>query len=360
MESNKSSLLNKLTVVVPTYCRQKYILRQLNYWEKLPVKLIILDGSPKALAIENLQNLRKNFHYIHSPTSIENRLVESLDYVSSEFVVLLSDDEFFLPSALESCVLFLEENIEYSCCKGQAIGFDIKSHQLLGRKVYPDLLNYSIGSENPTQRAYDHMLNYEIASLWSVQRLIVYGACVKAVSHFFPYSSAGIVEMQFSLVTAFHGKVKVINELMWLRSFENSNIWWSEGNVHLKKWWCEKSYSDEHQNFLSSIVFALSFVNLKSISVSDVKKAFLAYVGYCDDRISVIKVFKNLFHKLFKILLPNYLLLFLTKKLNLSGNQVLEFQSFDEVSKNIMTKGVKIDFRQLEIIKKCIVNFHEN
>jgi len=80
MESNKSSLLNKLTIVVPTYCRQKYVLRQLNYWEKLPVKLLILDESPKSLGIENLQDSRKNFHFVHSPTSIENKLIISLGY----------------------------------------------------------------------------------------------------------------------------------------------------------------------------------------------------------------------------------------------------------------------------------------
>ena len=274
MESNKSSLLKKLTIVVPTYCRQKFILRQLNYWEKLPVKLLILDGSPKALEIENLQNSKKNFLYIHNPTSIENRLIDSLDYITTEFVVLLSDDEFFLPSALENCVLFLEKNTDYSSCKGQAIGFDMKSHKLLGMIAYPGLLNYTIGSENPAQRACEHMLNYEMASLWSVQRLFVYSACVKAVSHFFPYSSAGIVEIQFSLVTAFLGKIKVINELMWLRSFENSNIWWKEGNLHVKKWWFEKSYSHEHQNFLSSILFGLSFGNLENIMNPISKKLF--------------------------------------------------------------------------------------
>ena len=36
------------------------------------------------------------------------------DYIDTEFVILGSDDEFYLPSALSSCIEFLSKNSEYS------------------------------------------------------------------------------------------------------------------------------------------------------------------------------------------------------------------------------------------------------
>ena len=39
------SLLNKLTIVIFTYNRHKYLKRTINYWSNYKVKLLILDGS---------------------------------------------------------------------------------------------------------------------------------------------------------------------------------------------------------------------------------------------------------------------------------------------------------------------------
>ena len=44
MEYQKN-ILNKLTLVICSYNRHKYLKRTINYWVKLNVNLVILDGS---------------------------------------------------------------------------------------------------------------------------------------------------------------------------------------------------------------------------------------------------------------------------------------------------------------------------
>ena len=62
--------LKKLTVIIPTYNRQHFLLRQTMYWANSGAKLIVIDGSPKPLK-SNLQKIFKkssDIKYIHYTT----------------------------------------------------------------------------------------------------------------------------------------------------------------------------------------------------------------------------------------------------------------------------------------------------
>ena len=54
------SLLNKLTIIIPTYNRPHYIIRNILFWKDYDVNLIILDGSIEPLSKEVLNNISIN------------------------------------------------------------------------------------------------------------------------------------------------------------------------------------------------------------------------------------------------------------------------------------------------------------
>ena len=56
--------LNKLTIVILTYNRHKYLIRSINYWSNYNIKLLILDGSSVELNDSCLQS--KNIKYVHN------------------------------------------------------------------------------------------------------------------------------------------------------------------------------------------------------------------------------------------------------------------------------------------------------
>ena len=84
--------LDRLTIVIPTYCRQEFILRQIRFWSASLVKVVVLDGSPSSYDVDVKSYGGSNFHYHHSPVSIEQRLGQSVEFINTDYVALLSDD----------------------------------------------------------------------------------------------------------------------------------------------------------------------------------------------------------------------------------------------------------------------------
>ena len=119
-------ILNNLTIVIPTHNRHKYLKRTIKYWANCGAKLLVLDGSDIKLEDPSLKE--KNTKYIYNPNNFYNRLLSSIKYIDTEFMILGSDDEFYLPSALSSCVAFLTKETSYSSCQGLALGFGTRKN----------------------------------------------------------------------------------------------------------------------------------------------------------------------------------------------------------------------------------------
>ena len=67
-----------------------------------------------------------------------------------------SDDEFYLPSALSSCIEFLSKHSEFSNCGGRAIGFKSDKNNIYGIKTYLRLNNFCLDHNNAIYGAKKH------------------------------------------------------------------------------------------------------------------------------------------------------------------------------------------------------------
>jgi glycosyltransferase domain-containing protein len=291
--------LERLTIVVPTYNRQKYISRLIEFWSKTPVKLVVLDGSPEPHELESDFFESANLVYHHSPVSIEKRFGESIAFADTDYVALISDDEFFLPTTCCDCIQFLDQRLDFSACKGQAVGFGWDGRLVYGMQVYPELMGYGVNSENSVVRMSEHMAPYQMASLWAIQRKDVYQACMRAISSGDAFSSAAAGELQVSLISAFMGKIKVLDKLMWLRSDENKNIWWNTGNLSIAAWWRDSLKEVEHRRFSSSVALFAKDQNEVMPTVDQVNAAIEAYVLDQEGRVKSIGFIRKAVKKTF-------------------------------------------------------------
>jgi Glycosyl transferase family 2. len=132
------------------------------------VKLIILDGSDKRLDDPCLHSI--NIKYIHNKKGYYDRLLSSINYIETEFTILSCDDEFYLPSALLSCVEFLSQNTSFSSCGGRAIGFKTHENKVFFTNQYSKSENFNLKHNNPEERIIDHFSNYFPAHTYSVMR----------------------------------------------------------------------------------------------------------------------------------------------------------------------------------------------
>lgn len=248
-------ILSQLTVVIPTYNRQEFLHRQISFWGATDCHVEILDGSEKAWGNSSVVKY-PNISYNHLPVNIESRLRFVIDKIDTKYAVLLSDDEFYSISALQTCIRELETASDLVACKGVAIGFRYAGGEVIGSVLYPHLRGYKIEHDNPFDRIIEHMSFYQMATLWSVMKVDSFKRCLMAISSG-PYSSAAVGEIAYSLTAAWLGKCKVIDELMWFRSFENKNIWNSFGHLSVEDWYTNEKFRNEVDRFLSATVAAV-------------------------------------------------------------------------------------------------------
>ena len=244
-------LLQKLTIVIFSFNRQKYIKRTIKYWSNYQVKLLVLDGSDVKLEDPCLNT--KNIKYIHDPRDIYERLLSSVNYIETEFMILGCDDEFYLPSALNSCIKFLLKNPNFSSCGGCAIGFHNNGKEIFGIEQYSRSKDICLDHDSALERITKHFHNYLPAHEYSVMLTSTWKPICK---HVFKkeYSFFAAFELQIEFLVMVSGKSIIIPELMWMRNRKVTAIRGSSPSLdstrQITKWWHDKNFIEEKKDFL--------------------------------------------------------------------------------------------------------------
>jgi len=360
--------LARLTLVVPTYERQDFALRLINYWSNKGPKLIVLDGSKNPIDSEILSQLSKHVHYLHRPVGVYRRLLESLDLIQTEFVALAGDDEFYVPSAVDACIKELDENQEMVACCGRALAFSVCDQIICGGPQYPRLENYLIGSDEPGSRVSDHMREYVPSLVYAICRTKLWKASWESIlEREFPIFAIG--ELQFEMCMSYAGKSRVIPELMWLRSEnETEPVRGNAPSLDPKKrfpdWWRNPKNKDEHEEFL--VIMSSAFEKLLPDSKGDRRSAVIGgidsyidfYFGRRGKRKNKAKVIlKSLLVPVLPQRVKQYLK-FLLRWVRPSSTKL----SVDLIpaAKVLRDSGVYIDFDAIEEIRDIVAAFHES
>ena len=82
------SLLSKLTLVIPTYQRQRYALRNMRYWSGSEVTLHVLDGSEQPIPAEEMAGITANINYHHMPVSWIDRIEKAGNLVQTKYAAM--------------------------------------------------------------------------------------------------------------------------------------------------------------------------------------------------------------------------------------------------------------------------------
>jgi len=139
--------LAEFTLVVPTYNRQRYVLNQMHFWSDAPVTLHVLDGTGESINKKKLKGLGKNGHYHHMPNMMQTRMREAINFIDTECVSLLCDDEFHIPSSLDHNIETLKEKKEFIACMGRCLGFNYLNSGIIAKPMYVEMKVYRIEQE---------------------------------------------------------------------------------------------------------------------------------------------------------------------------------------------------------------------
>lgn len=247
----RSTSASRLSLMMPTFNRHEFAIRNMRFWSGSGVQLHVLDGSAAPID-SSLRDFGANIHYHHLPLSFEERLAQGAAMIDTDYTAMVGDDEFFVPSALDACIAELDADSALSSCMGRALRFVTVDINVLATPAYVDMAGYTVGQDSGIERMIYHMHPYRVSSCYAVMRRDVWreAAGLMAARRFEHYA---VPELQVELAAAYHGKSKVIPRLMWLRNGENPPVWSAGTQQRFPDWWSDASAAHQRRELITLI-----------------------------------------------------------------------------------------------------------
>ncbi|MDA9178350.1 TIGR00180 family glycosyltransferase [Amylibacter sp.] len=253
-KKRKYSHLSKLTVIIPSYCRQDFIIRQSAYWHGTGVSVIIMDGSPKPIDddMKKVINGLFDITYVHSASILVDRLKHASTLIKTPYSVLCGDDEFLLSSGINNSIDFLENNQDYVACIGQSLHFYLSNY---GSKCKYgtgyDTFKYEVKHDSIQCRLNASVRNYNAATCYAITKSPVW---CRSWGNLLKCSSGYINELEHAFTTYIWGNVASVDDVYWMRSNENLPAETIDAQrLPIETWWASDEFKTERMNFFTKL-----------------------------------------------------------------------------------------------------------
>lgn len=259
--------LNDLTIVVLTCDRPDFVIRQIGFWDSYECSLLIVDGSSEPNRSIGYAD-QKNVSYLYSPSSFQERMLLAISHVNTEFVVLIPDDEFMIPAALDKFIGILKFDFELSSIQGRALSFWVSRGTFVCKNQYRKFRNFQFSKKLWKVRLYDfwssengYVVNYPVYSLmrsfqWKKLMSLVYEEKL---------NNAYAYEIKLNLLSPLFINSAVTNTLYWLRSEENppNSSEFFDRNVRFSKWYRDPQNAPDVNRFLGGVSSSVKKLDLE-------------------------------------------------------------------------------------------------
>ena len=210
--------LSKITIIIPSYRRQEYAIEALKYWSKYSVDLHLVDGSddPIVNIDKEIGNPQIKYHHIKILSEVD-RIKKILPLIKTKYVILSSDDDLLLPDALSNCIKEIEKDNDIISCSGQTLSFYKFEKEKKFYLTDSNLNNFKNMSNNAVERVNKHMSDYVPSVIYSVMPTDIFQN-IFDVENFHELKFYASLELRVTLLVAYYGKSKTINNLLVLRN----------------------------------------------------------------------------------------------------------------------------------------------
>ncbi len=286
--------LTNLTIVVPTYERPDFLLRQIIYLSKWRVSVEIVDGSVNPLEPGVLELIKKTSHinYQHIRKSYPERIFLACARIKTPFAMCLADDDFYLQSGLESALKALESDSDAVACMGQSLGFDLLLNGLYYFQYGSNLLNYSITGITPLDRVSEGIKDYRSATPYAIYRTSAFS---KVWDKREDLSCLEAGEYEHATRTYLYGHLITTPSLYWLRSFETQPVaspFDGDRGLNFEKWYSDARFTKEVQTF--KLRMTGLFINEGKLNTVDANALFESIIELITGKSQASLVDKNI------------------------------------------------------------------
>jgi glycosyltransferase domain-containing protein len=267
-----------ISILVPSINRQDYLLRLLRFYYEVHFEgeIIIGDASDNSLeAIYKAEltrlRLRLNVQYLHLKfASIQTAIRSMAEAARGKYCVFCGDDDLLLPSGLDACRAFLENNSDYKTVQGDSCLFVLRSSDgVVGRFAYAQhYWNQLSLEENSSFRRLQEFSNNYWVPQFSLHRTEDFVRVQKMVSRF---SDNHFFELISNAIFIASGKSKFLPTPYLLRQAHDRRI----HHFSLHDWQAQPVFKESYDEFIGLLALVL-----KGEAPADITEARQAAVEF--------------------------------------------------------------------------------
>lgn len=246
-----------ITLFTPTLNRPEYMVRLLKYYRDIGFKgrISIGDSSDESLARETedvVSSMQGELDVVHQryPGINGVECVEQLlESIHTKYAAFASDDDFFVPAALDDCMAFLDANPGYSAAHGLATLMSVESNAAYGSVTGTGFYQQpEVENESASARLKNLLANYSV-TLFSVHRTETWQSMYQQASMVSEWRRFGGELLQCSR-SVIAGKVKQLDRLSLVRQVHDyRNVTHIDSNGSLED---TKSHNSQRINMTAS------------------------------------------------------------------------------------------------------------
>jgi len=349
---NINYLKRKLIIVIVSYNRQEDIIKKIKYWSYYNFNVLILDGSPKKIK-KNKLKLNKLIKYIHMPkVDYHERIFKIMHLIKYKYIKLEADDDYFLPSAIIKGLKILEKKKSISAVFGKVGLISCYQNNLYNKQLF--LKNKSLLDQKFYPRLKSYFSTYSPSLYYSVMRTSVFKKNVKMwllCKKEYQIGYKLFAEICFTMSTCFSGKIKLIDNLLWMRN--DSDISKRIEFPGISKDYKFKMYKLSKSNYFDKFIenFFISDILKKEKKTFFLVKDIVKLHFEKPIKNSVFnKFFYNLIINLFKKLVPSYLKKKIRFLLKING------PSYSDICLKKVKVNYKYESKELRFVEKIYTN----
>ena len=353
-ETEHSSYLSELTIIIFSKDRNAYLKSAINFYSKFNINTIVVHNCKTSIAGAEIP---ANCNYLPGSLEISQRLSQAARELSTKYVVMASDDEFLIPSALSKIVNKLKHDETLLSCFGQTVALNKYKGKMLGNLTYSSLRTYSNRNDSILKRVDYHLLQNScvapIGSVYRVMKIETFKQLVLIWEKTLDITSCKyIFEIIADIYLLVLGKSEYIDEVVWCRNWVNASIndISVNRNLYYYEWWENIAYIEEKNNYINRIFKDMS----KFMTMSELNK--ILHDFYISRKQIELKEKNQKSNKSGKFTIRKF-----KAKVHLIKNYWMTYNTNDikEIIRNLSISGIPCDENQFEhaLVEFKKVNF---
>jgi glycosyltransferase domain-containing protein len=236
----------KLTIFILSKDKNLVLKKLLEHWKGSGFKIVVLHETKTPI---NMYSQDSSVLYLPSCDPVHERIRKMSALVETDYVLMSPDDEVFSISAINNSLRFLDQNPDFDTIGGQTVAVSKYANHYNYLSIYRSSLGYETTSEDSLSRMKESIEKNQgsmaIGAPYRIMRRALFTSYMEAINELSPLNCDYLVEVLAEVYQNIHGKVKIQDDIFWIRNWIIPSASDTNRNFYYFQWWESPIHSNE-------------------------------------------------------------------------------------------------------------------